>query len=782
MKQNAILSIYIFSILVCGRVLALQGDGVVITGVVRDGGAQAAIPFANIALYHALDSSLANGAVSTAEGDFVIGTVAPGSYFLRISAVGYLSEGVLLQITGEGPVSLGAIDLHEGHTELEEVIVVGERSKAKDEVDKTTFFINTKMVDASHTGVDILRFVPGIQVDFMQNISLQGSGDIIILVNGMERDRKFVHRLSAEKIDRIEVMSTPPAKYEGMAGGVINIILREDRQVGFDGHIYLDAPGRFSEVYVFPAANFSYGIGKINFYTSYDGDFRYFNVEESYRRKYHAIEGVREITSTQYVRQKNWSHRFHYGLDYFINDKNQLNLYAYYNPFSREQDGHTDITVLGDEPVKWVRSKEDDDTNRGGFYSLYYKRQMGAIPGHDFAVDASFYRLLADNSTAFRDDNLEDEIVNRIMPEQNSLSVRMDYSLPLHQKLKLSTGLQSKVHALDDRNAAGFFYETQAHALYGSLHYSAQKIDLAPGLRVERSTLRFAGEFQRRFLLFLPNFAANYKLREGENLKLNFRRSVYYPGLYQLNPYVVTEDPYTRRSGNPWLEPVMIAQSSVEYSRPLGDGWLSTRAFYLRRSNVVNEVAALNDENVMEVKTANLGTIGEAGLQITGSFNLGKAVSLQAYLKGFRISTAGSQEAHARQIGDKVKFACEAAVSATASFKHGFTLSGQFMYNSPVTGIQWVRYSDPLYFVALEKSFSGGFKAGINTSAPFKRTFTYRGGEVAAPGFDHRNEGNILLSMVPVGFRFTYRFSTGARRQKISRSKEDLRMDSGKGF
>ena len=118
--------------------------------------------------------------------------------------------------------------------------------------------MNKKMYDASDNGIDMLSYIPGIQVDIMKNISLEGSQHIVILVDGKERDRNFLSQLNAGQIDKVEIINTPGSKYDADVTGVINIILKKDKATGIDGHIHLEVPTSESEIYVFPDYSFNY--------------------------------------------------------------------------------------------------------------------------------------------------------------------------------------------------------------------------------------------------------------------------------------------------------------------------------------------------------------------------------------------------------------------------------------------------------------------------------------------------------------------------------------------
>lgn len=95
-------------------------------------------------------------------------------------------------------------------TFLKETVVFAERLKGKKENGKTVFFINNTILSASGSSPDVLRHIPGIQVDLKQNISLEGSTNILLFVNGKERDKSFISQLNPSQIDKVEVLNTPP--------------------------------------------------------------------------------------------------------------------------------------------------------------------------------------------------------------------------------------------------------------------------------------------------------------------------------------------------------------------------------------------------------------------------------------------------------------------------------------------------------------------------------------------------------------------------------------------
>ncbi len=182
--------------------------------------------------------------------------------------------------------------------------------------------------------------------------------------------------------------------------GAINIVLKKDSDSGISGHILAEIPVSSSLVYIFPSYSLNWGFKKLNLYTSYNGELTYLNLHESTSRKVWNENDSNEFCLNQDLRQKDWSHRFHYGFDYFLSDRDQLNFYGYYNPYSRELDGdvYSRMSGINNDTLKSV--KDDTDINTSTFYSLYYKHSFDK-KGSEITADLSNYFLTAENRTDY---------------------------------------------------------------------------------------------------------------------------------------------------------------------------------------------------------------------------------------------------------------------------------------------------------------------------------------------------------------------------------------------
>ncbi len=778
-KNGFLLSILVLIVVLCPT-LARSQQGYSISGEIICTESGEAIAFANVALTDTAQIGILGGAASNEAGIFNIVNVEPGTYHLQISALGFESHKKKVEL-GAGNIFLGSIGISGKNLELKDVEVVAERIKAKQAADNTTFFINLKMQESSNTGTDILRLLPGVGVDLQQNISLEGSQNIILLVDGKERDQSFLSQMPASKIDKVEIISSPPAKYDAGVTGVINVLLKKEKNTGLDGHVYLEIPVSASEVFLTPAYNLNYGFGKINMYTSYNGDIRRFDITETYQRKvFNQHDGI-EIKSTQSLRQDTWSHRFHYGLDWYINDRNQLNLYGFWNPFSQELDGTTEVTGTGSESIIWQAVKDDEDINRSWFNSLWYKHLFDKTTGHEITLETSWYSLNAENSTTWTDSETGLISENKMQPDNRAIHAKLDYVLPLSESLILSSGFQARLRNMRDKNLGTFRYDENNYSGYGILSYKHEKLETNLGLRMEHVSRKLVSRKNTTGWLWLPEVSAKYSPGTTHSLAFNYRRSLSYPGFYQLNPSPSMEDIFTLSTGNPGLQPEKINHIHLEYSRRFKNHFLSTKLFCQHVSDVIGKMMSVNEKGNFENTINNLGEIYQAGMQFSGALGFGKA-GINPYVKVFDTWSVPNRFAKQHQVESRHQLAIETGLSAYASFGKGFTASATVQYSSPVNDIQGTSFSGALYFLSLEKSITKNLKAGIVSGVPLVKNFTYQGYEVYNSNFSHYSKAELNMSAVPLWIKINYQFATGQKRQKIDRAKSAPEREIRKGF
>ncbi|MFO7756373.1 MAG: outer membrane beta-barrel family protein [Bacteroidales bacterium] len=754
-------------LLLTGIISMYAQEKMFIEGIVADGETANPIPYANIVLYAESDSSLIGGVNTTEKGLFEIDVERPGIYRLIISYVGYGEKSKVLSIAKTQGVKLDTVFLEQKAIGVGEAKVVYERVKAQKSNGKLVYFVNNKLLESSDTGMDIIKHLPGVQVDLMQNISFEGNKDLTLMVNGHERDKDFLNQLDSRQIDKIELLASPGAAYDADSRGLINIILKKDRKSGFSGHVFAEIPGSESNIYVSPSASLNYNHKGLNIYSSYSSGLSYFDINESIHREISIDERDEEIFSDQYVRQKSWSHRFQLGMDLLAGEKDRLGIFFYYQPFSTEFDGDYKVLIKNAEAKEseWSALKEETDKNHTAFYSLYYKHNFGEHE-HKIVIDASFMDYRGVNRTSYtgidRDGLLFDQL-NEIRPAQYSGSIKADYSNPVSEDISFQTGFKSEFRLLSDRMTYRYSYKENLFAAYGSFRMDFRDFEIKAGLRLEYSKSARETDMNPFEFSFLPGAEIAYKLNEKQDLSFSYRRSLSRPGISRLNPYMSMNGPMSLTGGNPDLNKELINDFNIDYSRTIGKSYLSAGIFCKGVQDAINQITYINSDNLFESKFYNMGNIITYGIKYSSSLKLGENISLNSYLRLFGISTRGNELAEEYNIKDKNKIAFESGLSAILSLNYGFSAGLDFQYNSPVYEIQKKNFSDALYFVNINKEFSKKLKTGIKFALPFRSSFIYSGSSMENNNFSGNYEGKIQIRGLAVMLNLKYRFNYGQK-------------------
>lgn len=781
-KRKTVIKIivFLFALLPFGKLQA-QPDYRV-TGEVNDKYGHP-VGFATVALYNQRDSVLIAGTITDTTGNFEIIYHTPDSYRLKVSFIGYSSFFREIEAQMQGEVDLGTIVLRQNDIELLETKVIGERIKARKNVNETTYYVNNKMKKASNTAIDMVKFIPGVRVDLFQNVSLEGGQNVLILVNGVERDANFLSQLNSDKIDKIEINNNPGVKYRTEVSGVINVILKNDKNDGINGHVYAEVPVKSREVYSFPGASITYSFKKVSIYSSYNGEFSYFNNETYNHREILNQHHLSEIVKTQEIRQNTWSHKLNVGIDFFPGNKDQVNVYGFINPHSNEHDG----TMAVNETAENINlnsleyRRDDKDKNLSAFVSVYYKHFLKKT-GQKLVFDLNYYHLNAENSITLFDTNSGGILVTSLKPTSRSFCGRVDYSFPVKPRLKVETGVKESIQLLGDSEYSSFEYQEFVSAAYSSVSYSGNQIQVNGGIRIELARLNSGGIVDKTLFSGLPTLNIKYDFSKKNNISFSYKKSIQRPYNQQLNPKSNTVDPYTFQRGNLKLAPSIHHKLTLDYSILFNNNFLSFGTFFDFRENVIENMTTLNDSLFFETTTQNMGNISYLGIKILGSLKPVKNVSFNPFLKFYNVWTHGNELAQKNGLENKSSFALESGFSTVALFKHDITLSATFSYNSPVDRIQGNYFEDVLYLLSLEKTFFENLNFGITTVIPFKRQFTYQGQESRAVDFREYTENNIKMSAFPFWFKLKYSFASGKKVRRINRAIDLKENKIKKGF
>jgi outer membrane cobalamin receptor len=788
---------------------------VLIQGVLKCETESEARAFGTIALFSSGDTTLVSGTISDADGRFSLNVPSDKQnerHFLRITYVGYEAMDIELDTSDGAGIDLGFVCLDRMLLEMAEFVFVGERITAADGQTKTTYFLHKKIYDASFTGGDVLRFIPGIQVDFMQNIKMGGSHAVLILVNGRERDAAFVRQLDAGQIDKVEVIHHPGTRYESGVSGVINIILKEP-ETGLRAYMNAEIPTSASEVYIFPNYGIQYTRGRFNLSTSYAGEVSRMTLVESNLRNFSNGSNTTYLNSTMNLRQDHWSHRFNLGLDFIMNERSRVNIYGFINPYSRENSGtvvlnasadafagafagayaggSVDTSMEASEGIHWTASKQDTDKNLLGFGSVYFEHKFQ--PGSTFTLDAGYYNLRAENTIDYIPNNPVHSAAdgsepghggysNSLKPDQQTLYMKADFSAPISGKLGLEAGTRGNLRKMQDHAPEGFSYREQVIAAYASINYASGKLNAQAGLRSEYARNEWAGSSLSESAVFLPYLTAGFKPAANQNLQITFRQSLRRPNIYELSPTPTMDDPWSVNAGNPMLDPEKRSAVTAGHSMMAGNSFIASQLFYQHFAGTINRASFVNDRGYFETQVHNLGNIAKYGLQLSGSLNFHPAIGVNPYFRVFHTEARPNQLAADLGLQPVRKVSFETGFSVIAKLNDRLTASLAGQYFSPTTDLQQVTFSNMLYFISLEKSFNNNWRMGLTSALPLQRSFTYHGTRLDGKDIYRHTEGNIMMSAVPLWIKVSYQFNSGKRVNGVKRDIENFEAKPKIGF
>ena len=242
-----------------------------IKGKIIDAQTKEALEFVNVRMQKA-DGSV-QGGITDQEGLFYIDNLPLGNYSLIISYMGYKTIEKELSITASNSnIDLRTILLSEDSQVIGEVEVVGQKSQMRFEIDKKVFNVDQDISSTGGTASDILSNIPSVEVDNEGEVSLRGNSSVTIWINGKasglsaDNRAQILEQMPAETIETIEVITNPSAKYspEGTAG-IINIVLKEDREPGYYGsaQVGADTEGGYNA-----SANINYSSSKLDAYAN----------------------------------------------------------------------------------------------------------------------------------------------------------------------------------------------------------------------------------------------------------------------------------------------------------------------------------------------------------------------------------------------------------------------------------------------------------------------------------------------------------------------------------
>jgi len=609
---------------------AQQGQ---VTGKLIDQQKQA-IPYANIVLYQLPDSSLITGTVSSSEGKFIVNVPFNQSFFIKISAVGYVSfNSKPFKLTDASPtLKFETLVLAEDAAVLGEVKVTALRPQVIMEADKMVVSVEGTALAAGSSVYDVIERSPGVFVDQNGNIQLNGRAGVQIMIDGRltylsaEDLRTMLQGMSAENLKNIEIINNPSAKYDAQGNsGIINITLKKNTISGINGSAnagfrYNGLPGYETGLSI------NYKKNKWNSFTNLNFSQRTRVREADLYRVVLDNAGVPSFFDQDAEQEEiRRSPALRVGTDYDFNDRQTLGVML--NFYGQESTNQFDFnTVLRKNEIDTFLTSKN--TLKSKFLNsranLHYTHKLDTN-GTKLSADFNFIKLVNQGNSTFRNQYFRtpnaDPIKSDLLTTDNPnaydiLSGQIDFETTIFSQYKLETGIKASsvtsdnnlqffeiidnTQFYDELRSNHFIYTEQILAAYGNISGSLHpKLTYQLGLRAEQTysegeSLTLNTVTPRDYFNWFPSFFIQQTVSDNYQVNYNYSKRIDRPDYNNLNPFIFYLDPKTWAQGNPLLRPQITHSFSITQS--------IFKKFNLvlnasKTSNVITEIPIQNPED-----------------------------------------------------------------------------------------------------------------------------------------------------------------------------------------
>jgi len=423
--------------------------GGTVKGIVVDAPSGNPIEYANIVLLNVSDTSIVNGTITNPDGSFLIDKIRPGKYFLEIKFMGYNNWRTEIEFNRNSRKhDLGEIKLEPVAVNLGDVLVEGERSPVSYQVDKKVIDVSQIQTVISGNATDVLENVPSVTVDIEGNVSLRGSENFTVLVDGRPSildPQESLQQIPATTIKSIEIITNPSAKYdpEGTAG-IINVILKQSKDEGIAGITNLNAG--LNDKYGGDLLG-EYKNSNIRYYLGIDYNKRNMPGTSLEENIYLYENNTSFSNSNANVNRGRKSYGLRGGIEFVLTDSDILTFGGRYGYREGERSSIKNYVEWSSmEPEEYYYSSNSDRNHLGPYYSLNsnYTHKFSTDNGHQLMSELYYRRRNSDRVTLTSDFSDGAQVSGRKTTEMGpsySFRGKIDYTLPFSEFNKLEAGI-----------------------------------------------------------------------------------------------------------------------------------------------------------------------------------------------------------------------------------------------------------------------------------------------------------------------------------------------------
>lgn len=761
------------------------------------------LSFANVVLINQIDSSVVTGMMASDIGTFSITNFTPGKYLIKTSLIGYkttLSEPFEMKSANEH-LHITPIIVEEETKLLGDVDVVAKKPVYELQIDRMVVNVENSITSTGTTALEILEKSPGVIVDRQnKTLSMGGKQGVLFMINGkesrmpMEAAIDMLGGMSSENIKKIELITSPPSKYEAEGNaGIINIVFRKDDTFGTNGNYSLGA-GLGMKEKLNGGISMNHHQRKINFFGlysySYDNSFSIWNANRKFNK-----EGSSYETNTDSNREPIIIfHNARLGFDYTISSKTILGVLTTGYIRDYRHDAFSDIYYKKDDQLTTLIDQYGYEKNLWSNFTGNINIQHSFKNDEILELNADYLYYYHDHPSNYKittDDKttglttLEKKDLLKTTPIYTYVA-KLDYTRNFGEKLKLETGLKYTNSRFENNvsleNQVNNTWTTDAEfthkynlaenisAAYSSLDFKfSKKTNVKAGLRYEYTNTVLSSETEhgiisRHYGKLFPTFFFSHELTEDNRLQFSYSRRITRPTYNELAPFILFQTPNSYVAGNDKLQPSTDDILKLEYK---------FKTFLISLTNSIEHMAISSyqpgidlERNIQFLTSKNLDKVGTWSLILSVPVKLTNWWTVQNNLSG------NSQNIRTEYDGANLDLSRE-------SFS--INTSNNFNITDRITA-EFSGFYDSASFAGISKSNSfSSFSAGLQLkSKNEKSTFSLNLSDIFKGYRWYREAYYPELNINSTDFftndsrvlRFTYSHKFGNNKVKAERKRE----------
>jgi len=697
---------YLLSILLLFTSIALVAQPgeikqVTVSGIVLEKGSDYPLEYATVSFINS-EGTTVTGGITDQNGKYNI-DVPAGVYTVRFEFISFVTVELKNQNLTKN-TTLPTVYLDMDSASLDEVVVRAETTEVQIRLDKKIYNIGKDLTSGGATVSDALNNVPSVTVDVDGAIALRGSENVKILINGKPSaiagfgSTDALRNLPAESIDRVEVITSPSARYdaEGTAG-ILNIILKKEKTLGINGSISTSISDPLSTNI---SGNINLRTEKFNIFNTTGYYYRKMPGEAYFDNNYFSrtiydpsgnpitldpkFDNINEEREYERLRK---GFNTNLGIEYFLTESSSITASAFYRTGDNNTNTINDVfNYKGGNLLERNKRTEDAGSDDNNFqFALNYENKLDEHGFHKLTADLQYENSKDDKSSLILDEithpeysRLPSEDITENFERTNYLA-QIDYVRPIGENGQFEAGYRgdfnknvtdyvlhqevgtSGTFVRNDSISNIFTHEQNVNAIYTQYgNKLGEKFSYLLGLRLENTVMKGSVEaedvtsnqpfdlnFDKNYTGLFPTVNLTYELAESENITLGYNRRINRPWRWFLNPFPSRSSEANVFQGNPSLDPAYASAFDLGYLKRWKKLTLSSSIYYQYETDSFERVqeetgeVTSNGVNVIRTMPINLSTNQRYGFEFGLMYNPLKWWSLNGSFNFYQFETKG---------------------------------------------------------------------------------------------------------------------------------------------